>query len=115
MEWENISISNSTLNLDIATFRKNINFECKKPKGHVPEDVLLGLWRVIYWTSQFLTWICLPLMQSYSKAGEFTALGRFKSAIYNNTIYYGIYGFIFIILLFYALSKGVSLNLYKFI
>lgn len=50
-------------------------------------------------------------MQSYSKAGEFTAVGRFRSAIYSNAIYYGIYAFIFVILLFYALSKGVSLNL----
>lgn len=51
-------------------------------------------------------------MQSYSKAGEFTTLGRFKSAIFNNLIYYGTYIFTFFFLLIYAISKGVSMNLY---
>lgn len=50
-------------------------------------------------------------MQSYSKTGEFTALGKLKSAIYNNLIYYGTYVLIFFFLLIYAITKGVSLNL----
>jgi hypothetical protein len=26
-------------------------------------QVLYGLWRVVYWSSQFLTWLLLPMMQ----------------------------------------------------
>lgn len=51
-------------------------------------------------------------MQSYSKTGEFTTLGRFKFAIYNNLVYYGTYAFTFFVLLIYVISKGVSINLY---
>lgn len=29
---------------------------CKLPWSYVPENVLPQLWRVLYWTSQFLTW-----------------------------------------------------------
>ncbi|KAH7714181.1 LMBR1 domain-containing protein 2-B [Aphelenchoides avenae] len=84
--------------------------ECEEPRGYVPEQVLLSLWRVVYWTSQLLTWLLLPIMQIYSRAGEFTATGKLKYALYNNMIYYASYGIIFIFLLFYAVSKGVSLN-----
>uniref|UniRef100_A0A915E416 Gustatory receptor n=1 Tax=Ditylenchus dipsaci TaxID=166011 RepID=A0A915E416_9BILA len=99
----NVTISN-------AANTQNISLECEEPKGHVPDDTLLGLWRLVYWTSQLLTWVVLPILQSYSKAGEFTTLGRLKSAVYNNLIYYGTYGCIFFFLLVYAISKGVSLN-----
>lgn len=51
-------------------------------------------------------------MQSYSKTGEFTTLGRLRSAIHNNLLYYGVYATLFTFLLFYAISKGVSLSLY---
>lgn len=104
---------------------QNISMGCEQPKGYVSESFLLSFWRIVYWTSQLLTWfaililpifnvlfrIVLPIMQSYSKAGEFTTLGRLKSALYNNLIYYGTYGFTFLFLLIYAISKGVSLSL----
>uniref|UniRef100_A0A0K0EG52 LMBR1 domain-containing protein 2 n=1 Tax=Strongyloides stercoralis TaxID=6248 RepID=A0A0K0EG52_STRER len=83
---------------------------CELPKGFVNDDVLYNLWRIVYWTSQFLTWIILPIMQKYSTAANFTAVQKFKSAIYNNAIYYITYFAIFIFCLLYALSKGLSLN-----
>jgi hypothetical protein len=29
---------------------------CEAPWSNVPENVFPNLWRVVYWTSQFLTW-----------------------------------------------------------
>lgn len=54
--------------------------------------------------------IVLPLMQSYSNAGDFTVVGKLRSAAYNNVIYYGAYLIIFVCLLFYAAIKRLSLN-----
>ncbi|CAG9536789.1 unnamed protein product [Cercopithifilaria johnstoni] len=83
---------------------------CKKPIGFVPNHVLLRLWRVVYWTAQLLTWIVLPLMQSYSDAGDFSSLGKLRSAIYNNVVYYGTYLALFFMFMVYAAMKGVALN-----
>jgi hypothetical protein len=92
----------------------DINVYCQKPWGMVPEYVFPNLWRIIYWSSQFLTWLILPLMQSYLKAGEFTIKGKLKSAIIDNAIYYGSYLLICGILLIYiALKPGVSLDWQK--
>ncbi|KHN88143.1 LMBR1 domain-containing protein 2 -like protein [Toxocara canis] len=85
--------------------------ECGSAEKFVSDHVLLSTWRVMYWTAQLLTWqIVLPLMQSYSNAGDFTVVGKLRSAAYNNAVYYGIYLTVFIFLLFYAALKGVSLN-----
>lgn len=86
---------------------------CQKPWGMVPEYVFPNLWRIIYWTSQLLTWIIMPLMQSYLKAGDFTIKGKLKSALIDNAIYYGSYLFICGILLIYIAFKGVSLDWQK--
>lgn len=51
-------------------------------------------------------------MQSYSNAGDFDALGKLKSAAYNNVAYYGTYLAVFTLLLVYATTKQVSLNAY---
>lgn len=53
----------------------------------------------------------MPMMQSYSKAGDFTVKGKLKSALVDNAIYYGSYLFICGILLIYlALKPGVNLD-----
>ena len=92
----------------------NNNSQCQKPWGMIPEYMFPNLWRVIYWTSQFLTWLIMPLMQSYLKAGDFTINGKLKSALIDNAIYYGSYLFICGILLIYiALKPGVYLDWQK--
>ncbi|KAK6103701.1 LMBR1-like membrane family protein [Brugia pahangi] len=83
---------------------------CRKPIGFVPNYVLLRLWRIVYWTAQLLTWIVLPLMQNYSDAGDFSSLGKLRSAVYSNAIYYGTYLAVFFMLMIYAAVKGVVLN-----
>ncbi|GMR36840.1 hypothetical protein PMAYCL1PPCAC_07035, partial [Pristionchus mayeri] len=88
----------------------NISFECEPPTGYVPDEFLLSLWRIVYWSAQLMTWLILPLMQSYSTAGDFTSLGRMRTALVNNAIYYGIYLIIFILLVIYAVFKGIVIN-----
>ncbi|KAK0416236.1 hypothetical protein QR680_012366 [Steinernema hermaphroditum] len=100
---------NETATMEGAAF-SNVSIECEQPNGYVPGNVLLAMWRVVYWTSQLLTWIVLPLMQSYSRAGEFTVSGKLRSAAYNNAIYYATYFTVFFVLLIYAVSKGLTLN-----
>lgn len=90
---------------------RSVDEICQKPWGMVPEHVFPDLWRIIYWSSQFLTWLILPLLQSYMRAGDFTIKGKLKSSVIANLIYYGSYLFICIILLIYlALKPGVSLD-----
>uniref|UniRef100_A0A183BTL8 G_PROTEIN_RECEP_F1_2 domain-containing protein n=1 Tax=Globodera pallida TaxID=36090 RepID=A0A183BTL8_GLOPA len=124
---------------DNEYFERNESFmQCEQPKGFVEDKFLLTLWRIVYWSSQFLTWILLPMLQSYAKAGEFTVKvywssqfltwillpmlqsyakageftvkGRLKYAFYSNAVYYGLYFAAFMLLLIYAVSRGVSLD-----
>ncbi|CAG2112013.1 unnamed protein product, partial [Medioppia subpectinata] len=78
---------------------------CEEPWSYAPNQVLPTLWRIVYWTSQVLTWIVLPLMQSYSMAGEFTAGGKLKAALIDNAIYYGSFAVIFIVFIIYVSIK----------
>ncbi|VDK44873.1 unnamed protein product [Anisakis simplex] len=77
---------------------------------NLSDHFLLTTWRIMYWTSQLLTWLILPILQSYSNAGEFSIVGKLRSAAYNNVVYYGLYLGVFVALLIYAASQGVSLN-----
>ncbi|KAG9510819.1 G-protein coupled receptor-associated protein LMBRD2 [Fragariocoptes setiger] len=86
--------------------------QCILPWNYVPEPVLPRLWRIIYWTSQLLTWIILPLMQSYCMAGDFSSLARLKSSIKANLIYYSSLGVIFLTLLVYVMINN-GLNFAK--
>ncbi|XP_055716376.1 LMBR1 domain-containing protein 2 homolog [Phlebotomus papatasi] len=87
---------------------------CQQPWGMVSDYVFLDLWRIIYWSSQFLTWLIMPLMQSYLKSGEFTIKGKLTSALVDNAIYYGTYLFICGILLIYLIAKPeISLDWQK--
>ncbi|XP_008416704.1 LMBR1 domain-containing protein 2-B-like [Poecilia reticulata] len=75
---------------------------CVKPWSYIPHHVLPVFWRVVYWTSQFLTWLLLPFMQSYARSGAFSIVGKVKTALIENAIYYGTYFLIFICLLIYV-------------
>lgn len=93
---------NSTTNgTNSTTDRK-----CTPPWNLVPKNSLILAWRFIYWTSQFLTWLLLPIMQSYSKAGEFSTGNKLKSALRANFIYYSSFGAIFTVLLIYVIIRN---------
>ncbi|KAL0892402.1 hypothetical protein ABMA27_015521 [Loxostege sticticalis] len=83
---------------------------CQKPWSNVPDSVFPNLWRIVYWTSQCLTWLIMPMMQSYSKAGDFTVKGKLKSALVDNAIYYGSYLFICGILLIYLAFQNDGID-----
>nr|CAG4651686.1 EOG090X03B7 [Triops cancriformis] len=97
----NISVSTSPAAITDNSSSPN----CQEPGTYIQPSVMPHLWRVVYWTSQFLTWLVLPLMQSYSKAGNFTIKGKLKSAVRDNLIYYGSYLLIVCILLIYLFTK----------
>uniref|UniRef100_A0A671VD36 LMBR1 domain containing 2a n=1 Tax=Sparus aurata TaxID=8175 RepID=A0A671VD36_SPAAU len=75
---------------------------CDKPWSYIPDGILPVFWRVVYWTSQFLTWLLLPFMQSYARSAAFSRVGKMKTALIENAIYYGTYLLIFISLLIYV-------------
>lgn len=105
-----LNIHNGTSNSTVNTTDEPLHL-CIEPWSRVPNDVYPNLWRIVYWTSQLLTWLILPLMQSYIKAGDFSVRGKLKSALIDNAIYYGSYLFICGILLIYlALKPGLDLD-----
>lgn len=95
-----------TTNLVHSNGSSNITNPCITPWNYVSDNVLTKLWRFIYWTSQILTWLVLPIMQSYSMAGDFTTVDKLKSAVRANLIYYSSFGAIFIVLLIYVIFKS---------
>lgn len=98
------------------TYMKDNVTECVKPWVFVDDHTLQILWHFIYWSSQVLTWIALPLIQSYALSGEFSPIQKLKSSLRTNAIYYGTYLSIFCVLLVYVVSKvGFSLSQLKLI
>ncbi|TSQ12725.1 LMBR1 domain-containing protein 2-B [Bagarius yarrelli] len=87
---------------------------CHKPWSYIPDGIMPVFWRVVYWTSQCLTWLLLPFMQSYARSGGFSITGKIKTALIENAIYYGTYLFIFGSLLIYvAIHPQWSLSWYE--
>jgi len=90
---------------------ENILDYCSVPSSLVPPTLIYSMWRVVYWSSQVLTWLVLPLMQSFTQAGEFSFFGKMKSSLWDNAIYYTSYLFIAIILIIYiSLVPGLHLD-----
>uniref|UniRef100_A0A4W5PWI0 LMBR1 domain containing 2a n=1 Tax=Hucho hucho TaxID=62062 RepID=A0A4W5PWI0_9TELE len=90
--------SNHTSNSSVFPTR----YICHKPWSYIPDGILPVFWRVVYWTSQCLTWLLLPFMQSYARSGGFSIPGKIKTALIENAIYYGTYLIIFCSLLIYV-------------
>ncbi|RWS01916.1 LMBR1 domain-containing protein 2-like protein [Dinothrombium tinctorium] len=101
---DNVHVVGNASNITTtATPASGVLNECHKPWSYAPYTVLTTLWKIVYWTGQALTWIVLPMMQSYSMAGDFTTLGKLRSAFVENAIYYGSFALIFIVLLIYVI------------
>lgn len=98
-------LSNSSSNVSESNSSQSTPSNCEKPWSYLQEHVLPDLWRVVYWSSQILSWFILPIMQSYSYAGDFTVRGKIKTALYENSLWYGSYLVIFGILLIYVIVK----------
>uniref|UniRef100_A0A3P8WZ08 LMBR1 domain containing 2b n=1 Tax=Cynoglossus semilaevis TaxID=244447 RepID=A0A3P8WZ08_CYNSE len=88
--------------------------QCYKPWSYIPDGIMPVFWRVVYWTSQCLTWLLLPFMQSYARSGGFSITGKVKTALIENAIYYGTYLLIFGSLLIYvAVHPKLHLSWYE--
>ncbi|KAL0979830.1 hypothetical protein UPYG_G00190360 [Umbra pygmaea] len=89
----------SSFHVDPSTSTPKV---CLMPWSYIPDGILPVFWRVVYWTSQCLTWMLLPFMQSYARSGAFSISGKIKTALLENAIYYGTYLLIFCSLLIYV-------------
>lgn len=113
------------------------NWSLVRNLGVTFQRVLPVFWKVMYWSSQLLTWyrshslfhllyqmflllkiyisfvtisppyacVCrllLPFMQSYAQSGAFSRVGKMKTALIENAIYYGTYLLIFLCLIVYV-------------
>ncbi|KAJ8381071.1 hypothetical protein SKAU_G00018490 [Synaphobranchus kaupii] len=101
-EHEAMAVSNQTMENSPISPTNSVQKECYKPWSHIPDGIMPVFWRVVYWTSQCLTWLLLPFMQSYARSGGFSITGKIKTALIENAIYYGTYLLIFGSLLIYA-------------
>lgn len=114
MTTGNISSSTAQLSTTTSHLTRSVmdaGDMCKKPWSYVPPKILPTVWHVVYWTSQVLTWLILPIMQSYARAGDFTVAGKIRSSLIENAIYYGTYLLIFgICLLYVALKPNLHIN-----
>lgn len=95
-------LSNRTIVNTTAAPTKSVRTLCHKPWSYIPDGIMPVFWRVVYWTSQCLTWLLLPFMQSYARSGGFSITGKIKTALIENAIYYGTYLLIFGSLLIYV-------------
>lgn len=96
-----LPFTNTTANSSVIP-TKNASKPCYKPWSYIPDGIMPVFWRVVYWTSQCLTWLLLPFMQSYARSGGFSITGKIKTALIENAIYYGTYLLIFGSLLIYV-------------
>lgn len=82
---------------------------CAEPASFVNDTLLINFWNVIYWSSQLLTWLILPITESYMSAGDFSFGQRLKSSLKENAIVYGSLGIIFIGVFAYGFFTNVIL------
>jgi hypothetical protein len=52
------------------------------------------LWSWSYWSTFFLTWAIVPLLQGYEDAGDFTVSKRLKTSAHQNLVFYSAVGFV---------------------
>eukprot|EP01064_Diplonema_japonicum_P001594 TRINITY_DN11053_c0_g1_i4.p1 TRINITY_DN11053_c0_g1~~TRINITY_DN11053_c0_g1_i4.p1 ORF type:complete len:587 (+),score=64.62 TRINITY_DN11053_c0_g1_i4:38-1762(+) len=68
----------------------------------IHSDGLLITWRVIFWSTQALSWVILPILQEYSIAGEFTTKAKIRRAVKENLKLYLGMGTVLVLLLLYV-------------
>ncbi|KAL5251562.1 hypothetical protein ACHWQZ_G017060 [Mnemiopsis leidyi] len=83
----------------------NCTVLCDPPLSYLPQQYLEIFWNVVFWSSQLLTWVILPLLSSYVAAGEFTISGKVKAALIENAVIYGTLGILFGVLLIYVVAS----------
>ncbi|KAK9235456.1 LMBR1-like membrane protein [Lipomyces kononenkoae] len=85
-----------------------------RPLLELPREVTFATWRVLYWLAFFLTWLILPLLQSYLESGHNDNSKKIRDALRANaryqliTLAVGMIG-----LLYFYLYAGLSLTSLK--
>ncbi|KAF0972649.1 hypothetical protein FDP41_008898 [Naegleria fowleri] len=104
-----ISVSLITLDVSIAL----------ASPGVLPDEALVWCWNIIYWTLQILSWIILPILQSYAYTGEFSLIGKLIRAILSNIVTYLIMGLVagvcIAVFVIYLAIRDVSLLTFSFL
>ena len=54
---------------------------------HLPDSLILVLWKITYWITFCLTWFILPLLQEFYRLGKYSTGSRVKDAIKRNLKY----------------------------
>eukprot|EP00759_Apiculatamorpha_spiralis_P016769 PhF_6_TR2296/c1_g1_i1/m.4021 len=77
----------------------------KQTKSFVPW--LKPVWSTVFWSTQILSWIVLPVVQEYVNSGEFGTKKRLWSSIKLNIKLYVIIGVVCVALLIYVFAAHV--------
>ncbi|KAG2385452.1 hypothetical protein C9374_003267 [Naegleria lovaniensis] len=87
--------------------------------GVLPDESLVYCWNIIYWSLQILSWIILPILQSYAYTGEFSFIGKILRAILSNIVTYLIMGLVagacIVVFVIYLAIRDVSLLTFSFL
>lgn len=51
---------------------------------HLPDQVILYLWKSNYWITFLLTWLILPFLQEFFRSGHFNKFSKLKDALKRN-------------------------------
>lgn len=89
-----IDITSTLIRICQSTPNITSDVDCL-PSHLVSFDILNLVWRFVYWTSNALSWLVIPILQCYLRSGHFTFLGRLRYSIITNMVWYGSYLLIF--------------------
>eukprot|EP01063_Lacrimia_lanifica_P024887 TRINITY_DN3269_c1_g1_i2.p1 TRINITY_DN3269_c1_g1~~TRINITY_DN3269_c1_g1_i2.p1 ORF type:complete len:587 (+),score=222.68 TRINITY_DN3269_c1_g1_i2:131-1891(+) len=73
---------------------------------------VMVVWKVLFWCTQLLSWVVLPILQEYCVSGDFTVRGRVVTAIKENLKLYLVMGAVLGTLLLYLAfvsKEGITL------
>ena len=102
------------LPFDIYYYTHNVGTKQEIPE--ITESIINIGYNIIYWILYVFSWIFIPLMQCYEKSGEFTKIGKLKSSLKANLIYYTTLLGIMVIIIFYIIfsfGRKTFLNLFN--
>lgn len=74
------------IDLASSTYRE-CEANCVKPTIYLPLDAQKTIWQVVYWSIFCVTWVFIPVLQSYVDGGEFSALSRLRETLRFRLIY----------------------------
>ncbi|OLY84744.1 LMBR1 domain-containing protein 2-like protein [Smittium mucronatum] len=96
-----------------SNYRECLGPNCQKPRGYMELSTTLFLWRFLYWTLFFLTWVVLPIYSEYVESGHLSRKLKLKQAIRDHVKLKLTVGVFLLLALFVIAAKGY-LNMHNF-